>query len=122
MSVRLRTSTSRGSSRTTRMRRNDCGCVARAGKRTSNACFGRRRSTRSLLIFAREISCDWGRVNIVHIVPALALRNGGPSVYVVGLSRALQQLGSTVTVYTTDASAPASAKDVDHQWDWELLP
>jgi glycosyltransferase involved in cell wall biosynthesis len=61
-------------------------------------------------------------VNIFHVVPGLALRNGGPSVYVVGLSRALQELGATVTVFTTDASAPASAKDVDHRWNWELLP
>src|SRR5262245_29596527 len=45
-------------------------------------------------------------LDILHVVPSLSLRTGGPAVNVVGLSRALQQHGYTVKVVATDASSP----------------
>lgn len=51
-------------------------------------------------------------MNVLHIVPWLALRAGGTSVVVVGLAKALQALGANVTIYTTDMAVPAHAESL----------
>lgn len=61
-------------------------------------------------------------MKILQVVPWLALRAGGTSVVVVGLSRALQDLGADVTIYTTDIAVPAQAYDLRGGVTFEELP
>jgi glycosyltransferase involved in cell wall biosynthesis len=42
-------------------------------------------------------------MRVLHVIPAIALRYGGPSVAVVGMCRALHDAGISTTLATTDA-------------------
>ncbi|MGH9383992.1 MAG: glycosyltransferase [Vicinamibacterales bacterium] len=69
----------------------------RASARVVDAAHERRLSTRIL----RQRSTLPSR--ILHVIPALAPRYGGPSAACLGMCRALIELGTTVVVATTDA-------------------
>jgi glycosyltransferase involved in cell wall biosynthesis len=43
---------------------------------------------------------------ILHVIPAIAPRYGGPSAAIVGMCRALRDAGTAVTIATTDADGP----------------
>ncbi len=45
-------------------------------------------------------------VNVLHVIPAVAARYGGPSQAVVGMARALPDQGIKVLIATTDADGP----------------
>jgi glycosyltransferase involved in cell wall biosynthesis len=45
-------------------------------------------------------------VRVLHVIPSIAPRYGGPSQAVVGMSRVLQEQGSEVLIATTDADGP----------------
>jgi glycosyltransferase involved in cell wall biosynthesis len=61
-------------------------------------------------------------MKVLQVVPWLVLRAGGTSVVVVGLARALQQLGVDVTIYTTDVAVPAQASDLRRGVTLDDLP
>lgn len=44
---------------------------------------------------------------VLHVVPALAARYGGPSTAAIGMSRALRRAGVDTLIVTTDADGPA---------------
>lgn len=46
------------------------------------------------------------RPAVLHVIPAVAARYGGPSVAVVGMCRALVQMGVEAAIATTDADGP----------------
>ncbi len=46
----------------------------------------------------------------MHVIPGLAARTGGAAFSVVASARALQRLGHSVTIYTTDAATPAHSR------------
>ena len=48
-------------------------------------------------------------MNVLHVIPSIAARYGGPSAAVRGMARAVALLGSSVTVATTNADGPATA-------------
>lgn len=48
-------------------------------------------------------------MNVLHVIPSIAARYGGPSAAVRGMARAVAALGSSVTVATTNADGPAAA-------------
>lgn len=50
-------------------------------------------------------------MRIMHVIPGLAARTGGPPFSVVAGALALQRLGNSVTIYTTDAATTARARD-----------
>lgn len=43
---------------------------------------------------------------ILHVIPSVAARYGGPSAAIVGMCRAIRQTGSDVLIVTTDADGP----------------
>ncbi|HET9373023.1 MAG TPA: glycosyltransferase [Vicinamibacterales bacterium] len=43
---------------------------------------------------------------VLHVIPAVAPRYGGPSAAVIGMCRALQSLGAQTLIATTDADGP----------------
>lgn len=47
-------------------------------------------------------------MNVLHVIPAVAPRYGGPSTAVLGMCRALAAGGTTVTIATTDADGAGS--------------
>lgn len=48
-------------------------------------------------------------MRVLHVIPSLAARTGGPAVSVVESSVALRDAGAETTILATDMSAPASA-------------
>ena len=61
--------------------------------------------------------------SVLHVIPALAPRYGGPSVAVVGMCRALTIAGASVLVATTDADGPDRLPvTVGQVQDWEETP
>jgi glycosyltransferase involved in cell wall biosynthesis len=48
------------------------------------------------------------RVNVLHIIPSVSARQGGPSVAIKAITGALARLGVNVTVATTDDDGPSS--------------
>ena len=44
--------------------------------------------------------------SIVHVIPSVAARYGGPSAAVVGMGRAIREAGADVLIVTTDADGP----------------
>lgn len=46
-------------------------------------------------------------MHVLHVIPALAARYGGPSTAIVGICRALESVGVTTLVAATDADGPS---------------
>ena len=45
-------------------------------------------------------------MRILHVIPAVASRYGGPSAAVLGMCRALEMRGVSTTIATTNADGP----------------
>lgn len=63
-----------------------------------------------------------GALKILHVIPSMSLRTGGPPVSVTNLSRGLQLLGHMSVVYSTSAATPASSNNFRSQIAGDDLP
>ena len=62
-------------------------------------------------------------LKVLHVIPAVAPRYGGPSVATVGLCRALRAAGVSTLVATTDADGPNRLdQPVGREVIWEQVP
>jgi glycosyltransferase involved in cell wall biosynthesis len=59
---------------------------------------------------------------ILHVIPSVAPRDGGPSVAVVGMARALRARGHAVLIATTDADGPARLNVSGDETEWRGVP
>lgn len=53
-------------------------------------------------------------MNVLHVIPSVALRDGGPAVAIREMTAALADEGASVTVATTDADGPRARLAVPH--------
>lgn len=51
-------------------------------------------------------------MKVLHVIPSVAQRDGGPARAVTGMCRALESLGVEAVIATTDADGPARLRDV----------
>lgn len=58
----------------------------------------------------RNPTTDMGAVKILHVVPSIAIRNGGLATAVAGLAYGLQKAGVTTEIFTTDLASPPQGK------------
>src|SRR5687767_13054824 len=62
-------------------------------------------------------------VDVLHVIPAVAPRYGGPSQAVVGMARALPRHGVRVLIATTDADARGKLSvPLGVRVDWQGVP
>jgi len=62
-------------------------------------------------------------LKVLHVIPAVASRYGGPSVATVGLCRALRAAGVSTLVATTDADGPGRLdQPLGREVTWEEVP
>ena len=61
-------------------------------------------------------------MRILHVLPSLAARTGGPAVTAVEMARVAALAGATTAVYATDLGAPAQASTRSSVRDSELVP
>ena len=54
-------------------------------------------------------------MNVLHVIPSVALRDGGPAVAIREMTAALANEGASVTVATTDADGPRATLAVPHE-------
>jgi glycosyltransferase involved in cell wall biosynthesis len=61
-------------------------------------------------------------MNVLHVIPSLALTDGGPPWVVAGLADAAVAAGASVTVVALDTAATAEAQAFDERVDVRLFP
>ena len=62
-------------------------------------------------------------LKVLHVIPAVAPRYGGPSQAIFEMCRALRRQGAEVLIATTDADGPAHlAVECDRTIDFQGVP